>query len=184
MYTEYINKDIYEEENLMNKMRLGKITTFILVVCLICSTYSIIGFAAGNLGDTVQCKNVNTFQMGDYLTSQNGIYTAVWQYDGNFVLYKNNAQAKWASSTIGSSRFTFNWGSLVIEKFVPERVIEVPSPSGKAIIPAHYEVVWKTPRAKNLDYTVLHMQNDGNLVVYNGPIAKGTPVLWASGTNE
>jgi hypothetical protein len=37
---------------------------------------------------------------GDYLESSNGIYTAVMQYDGNFVVYaKDQSNAKWSTGT-------------------------------------------------------------------------------------
>lgn len=88
--------------------------SIILSVSLLPST----NIFANNLGDRV---GINTFfRMGDYLLSQNGQYKAIWQHDGNFVVYRmSDGKALWATNTsnIGAARCAFeDKGNLVVRE--------------------------------------------------------------------
>jgi hypothetical protein len=51
----------------------------------------------------------NEMKRGRALRSVNGRYTAIMQYDGNFVVY-DNGRVKWASKTVGKGDCIFMQG--------------------------------------------------------------------------
>ena len=53
--------------------------------------------AVASCSDTLN-TGVSLFE-GQSLTSQNGLYSAVLQTDGNFVVYRNPGNAWWSSVT-------------------------------------------------------------------------------------
>ncbi|WP_341277829.1 hypothetical protein [Paenibacillus sp. FSL H8-0537] len=73
--------------------------------------------SAGNLGDRLTIGG--SFAMGDYLTSQDGRFSAIWQSDGNFVIYQNGSSL-WSSRTNKIGAFSFKFeptGKLVMYQY-------------------------------------------------------------------
>ncbi|GMQ58456.1 hypothetical protein AN1V17_28510 [Vallitalea sediminicola] len=96
-------------------MNIKKLKIFSTIICVLTlSLVCQISSFAANLGDSVGTDT--TFQVNDYLLSQNGQYKAHWQQDGNFVVYNSDLQPLWASNTMGSGvRCSFeDSGNLVI----------------------------------------------------------------------
>ncbi|KQO00662.1 hypothetical protein [Paenibacillus sp. Leaf72] len=73
--------------------------SFLLLVFALPATAS-----AGYLGDKLTIGG--SFAKGDYLTSQDGRFSAIWQNDGNFVIYQNGASI-WSSGTSKSGAISF-----------------------------------------------------------------------------
>lgn len=73
--------------------------------------------SAGYLGDKLTIGS--SMGQGDYLTSQDGRFSAIWQSDGNFVIYQNGSSL-WSSGTSKSGAVSFQFrqdGHLVMSKF-------------------------------------------------------------------
>ncbi|WP_338551457.1 hypothetical protein [Paenibacillus sp. KS-LC4] len=91
----------------------------IMIPCLLILILALPATAsAGNLGDRITIGS--SFAKGDYLTSQNGRFTAIWQNDGNFVVYQNGS-ALWSSRTNNSGAISFKFeptGKLVMYKYL------------------------------------------------------------------
>ncbi len=107
----------------MNRIKLKNL--FIILSVLTLLVFCQVSVFAGNLGDSI---GVNTsFQMNDYLTSQNGLYTAYWQTDGNFVVYNSSSQPLWSSNTAGvGTRCRFeDRGNLVIRDDLDQKDVIV-----------------------------------------------------------
>ncbi len=98
---------------------------FIIISVLTLLVFCQVSVFAGNLGDSVGINT--TFQMNDYLTSQNGLYTAYWQTDGNFVVYNSSSQPLWSSNTVGiGARCRFeDRGNLVIRNDLDQQNVIV-----------------------------------------------------------
>lgn len=97
-----------------------------------------------------------TLSKGDEIRSLNGLYRAVMQEDGNFVVYRAS-KALWASNTVGR-------GDYVIMQYDGNLVVYDSS----------LKPVWASntqDRGHNLV-----MQNDGNLVLKNS----GGAIQWSS----
>jgi hypothetical protein len=100
------------------------------------------------------------------LVSNNGMYEAEMQGDGNFVIYAANRQPVWATGTNGKGTAPYKLamqadGSLVVV-----------GGSGSSI--------WTTGvRAGTAPYKLI-MQDDGNLVIYDN----SNRAFWATGTNR
>jgi hypothetical protein len=92
------------------------------------------------------------------LHSQNGLYTAIQQGDGNLVLYGPNG-AQWASNT--------SYSAGAHTKLSTDGDLGVYSASGDAL--------WSTGTSGT--GTTLVMQNDGNLVLYT---ASSGPLWWST----
>lgn len=105
----------------------------------------------------ISLSSIGLIFPGQAIQTANRQYTAVLQYDGNFVVYKNS-QAIWSTQTYGKN---VAFGAMQSDgNFV------LYSPSGTA--------VWYTRTAGSTSSMV--MQPDGNLVIYG---ADGSPT-WAS----
>src|SRR5438045_734450 len=108
-----------------------------------------------------------SLNMGDFLVSPNGNYTAIMQDDGNFVVYQGTGgHAIWASGVVpGASNGPYhaimqNDGNFVVYQ----------GTGGHAI--------WASgviPGAGNGPYNAV-MRNDGNFVIYQGA---GRHAIWA-----
>ncbi|XP_043913860.1 mannose-specific lectin-like [Protopterus annectens] len=108
---------------------------------------------------------------GQSLVSINGFYRAVFQNDGNFVIYDVNDKALWSTKTAGQVD-----ADKVILQFDNNLVMY--TYGGKAL--------WSSQTAKPYgSECVLVMQNDGNLVLYRTSCAM-TPIdaIWASRTGQ
>ncbi len=123
-------------------------------------------------------------RMGEQLRSQNGMYRAVMQQDGNFVVYKNEWTPLWESGTWHKPGF-FNGYLLLSEEGV--HIFEDNMYGSREI--------WKCTR--KAEHSFLWMQDDGNLVFYGSEyygdalgkhsIAKSLAwkyfgAIWATGT--
>jgi hypothetical protein len=102
---------------------------------------------------------------GDYLTSPDGRYTLVLQNDGNLVLYGQNNQPRWASSTEGHQ--------------VTEARLQ--DDGNLVLYDAAGHAAWasNTPGPTRVGLRLV-LQNDGNAVIYE---ENGRPV-WATSTTE
>jgi hypothetical protein len=113
--------------------------------------------------------NGATLNAGEFLSSGNG-YFAIFQDDGNFVLYKSvnfiPPNAVWASNTYG--------------KGAPPRYITMQYDGNLVIYDDNGHATWAsgTDRKGGPPHRLV-MQPDRNLVIYDG---SGTPT-WATGTN-
>ena len=104
----------------------------------------------------------------EFLVSQNGLYRAIMQQNGNFAVYKNE-KALWASKTndVGTGPY----------------VLRMKSDNNLVIYDDYGKTIW-TSNTQNSGYFktgYLNMQDDGNLVLYSG--GDGTP-LWDTKTNQ
>lgn len=140
------------------------------------------------------------FQSGDYLKSQNGKYMAVFQGDGNLVVYRtSDMKPLWSTKTnnVGHGATCFFQGdsNLVIYSNVEERVtryVEVSDwvwdwNSQTYIIvwkskPVYTTIIvnkpiWKSKTSTTPQKSRLIMQNDSNLVIYN----EAGKALWSCG---
>jgi len=122
---------------------------------------------ATNTTQTEEKKHSDTLKENEQLkanesiVSANGVYTAIMQGDGNFVIYKQGGGPIWASNTSGS-------GALVILQGDHNLVVyQGSSPK------------WASDTGGKGSGTVrLLMQNDANLVIYDG----WNQPIWASNT--
>ena len=103
-----------------------------------------------------------TLNKGSEIRSLNGLYRAVMQEDGNFVVYRAS-KALWASNTVGK-------GDYVIMQYDGNLVVYNTS--------FKLEPVWAS-NTQNRGHSLL-MQNDGNLVLRN---ASGD-IQWSSDANQ
>lgn len=104
------------------------------------------------------------------LTSSSKRFMAIFQQDGNFVVY-DNGRPIWASGTNGrgATRLTFqNDGNLVIYTARTQ--------------PLWSSNTWGIYNSTNQNTLV--MQNDGNLVLYQGGVNFLGRAIWATGTNR
>lgn len=109
-------------------------------------------------GDTMQAGEM----LDPSIESANGLYTLIYQSDGNLVLYPNGStNALWASGTNGSSR-----GSAIMQT---DGNFVVYDQSGNAVFAAGTA---GNPGSR------LVLQNDGNFVIY----APDGTALWATNT--
>ncbi|PWV97898.1 D-mannose binding lectin [Paenibacillus cellulosilyticus] len=87
----------------------------IVMACLLLLAFSVPAtVSASNLGDRLTIGS--SFAKGDYLASQDGRFAAIWQNDGNFVIYQNGSSI-WSTSTNNSSAISFKFeptGKLVM----------------------------------------------------------------------
>jgi len=102
---------------------------------------------------------------GTIITSKNGIYSLVYQGDGNLVLYKKDANGKnralWASNTYGK----------------PGVVCIMQGDGNLVIYDKNSKPIWATGTYGNSG-SRLYVQDDGNVVIYN---ANNKPI-WATHT--
>lgn len=96
------------------------------------------------------------------IVSDNGLYYASMQNDGNFVIYNNSGQPTWATNTKGSAGAYLVIGSdgnLVLSRYLGN------------------ETVWKT-NTENQGATYLALGDDGNLGLYR----QDGSTVWAINT--
>jgi hypothetical protein len=121
----------------------------------------------GNRGDSL--GNGATLSAGEFLSSGNGYY-AVFQVDGNLVLYNSEHftpdNVAWASNSYG--------------KGAPPRHITMQADGNLVIYDSNGAATWASgTNGKGRAPYRLIMQTDRNLVIYDG---SGAPT-WATGTN-
>ena len=106
----------------------------------------------------------SSFLVG-HLTASNGLYSAVMQPDGNFVVYsyRGHTHPLWASNTAGHP------GALLAKQF-----------DGNLVIYQGSRALWATNTLVGPS-TDLEMQDDGNLVIY-AKINSVWKAVWASNT--
>ncbi|WP_336763316.1 hypothetical protein [Paenibacillus sp. USHLN196] len=93
----------------MNK-RLFPKSFRVLLACLLILAFAVPATAsAGYLGDKLTIGQ--SMAKGDYLTSQDGRFSAIWQNDGNFVIYQNGSSL-WSSGTSNSGAVAFKFESV------------------------------------------------------------------------
>ncbi|HKE23483.1 MAG TPA: membrane dipeptidase [Bryobacteraceae bacterium] len=119
---------------------------------------------------------------GQEMDSPNGIFRAIMQTDGNFVIYQQGS-AIWATGTQGQGRPPYRLavqpdGNLVIYGSSANDV----SLGGYGVCSANWACIatWAIgTRGGSAPYT-LKMQDDGNLVLYDST----SSAVWASGTQR
>jgi hypothetical protein len=99
------------------------------------------------------------------LDSPNGRYRALMQTDGNFVVYSTVTGPLWSSGTAGHP------GSYLVLQQTDGNVV---------IYASNGHALWSTHTSGDIGAD-LEMQNDGNLVLYAGPVDNERAV-WASNT--
>ncbi|SFE82202.1 hypothetical protein SAMN04487969_107128 [Paenibacillus algorifonticola] len=101
----------------MNKQLFPK-SFRILMACLLLLAFAVPATASASyLGDKLTIGG--SMSKGDYLTSQDGRFSAIWQNDGNFVIYQNGSSL-WSSGTSNSGAVSFKFeafGKPVIYKY-------------------------------------------------------------------
>ena len=117
--------------------------------------------AAGFCADTLSANQ--SLQRGQSLVSGNGAYTAIYQNDGNFVVYRNSdSKALWATNTTNQAS----------DKLIMQQV-------GNLVLYNGSIPVWaSSSTSRPIDAYHLVMQNPGNLVIYDG---SNNPI-WATPT--
>ncbi|WP_340015098.1 hypothetical protein [Paenibacillus sp. FSL K6-1318] len=81
----------------------------VLLACLLILAFAVPATAsAGYLGDKLTIGQ--SMAKGDYLTSQDGRFSAIWQNDGNFVIYQNGSSL-WSSGTSNTGALSFKFES-------------------------------------------------------------------------
>jgi hypothetical protein len=100
---------------------------------------------------------------GQALTSSNGLYTAVLQTDGNFVVYGPNGAM---------------WADMIFDHFGPNHVVMQPDGNLVAYLWTGFPL-WNSGTMGSGGANLV-MQNDGNLVIYAG---NGKPV-WSTHTAQ
>ncbi|MFX3645728.1 MAG: hypothetical protein ACE3K2_24100 [Paenibacillus sp.] len=81
----------------------------IFMACLLILAFAVPATAsAGYLGDKLTIGQ--SMAKGDYLTSQDGRFSAIWQNDGNFVIYQNGSSL-WSSGTSNAGALSFKFES-------------------------------------------------------------------------
>lgn len=105
-----------------------------------------------------------SLNVGDYLTSSNGLYTLHLQGDGNLVLYGPGFYPYWSSATTGKAA-----QNLIMQG------------DGNLVLyaDAHGHATWASNTVGNPDSHVV-LQGDGNLVIYNS----SGKTLWATNTAQ
>ncbi|WP_437995512.1 lectin [Sorangium sp. So ce185] len=135
---------------------MRQIVCFVVAVTAGLTSFASIAEAKDRLGPN------EVLNKGDFLTSNNSVYTLVCQEDGNLVLYiRGGSRALWASNTDGKAItgcFMQADGNLVLYAH-----------SGRAI--------WATGTHGHPGAHLV-VQDDGNVVIYS---LEGK-ALWATGT--
>eukprot|EP00960_Hanusia_phi_P030178 748428-Hanusia_phi.AAC.1 len=114
---------------------------------------------------TSQELKSNSEFTGSYLLSNNGLYSAVMQTDGNFVVYRQGRSALWSSATYGRGT-------------PPYRAI-MQTDGNFVVYDSSNKPLWDS-KTYNTRGSYIVMQNDGNLVLYTA----AKKALWASGTMQ
>ena len=117
------------------------------------------GYFGNPTGAPSELKIGETLQRGQVLISPNGSHKLIMQEDGNLGVYNYHGWL-WQAAVQGSNRLAFQIdGNLVLWK---DNASGLPTP------------LWSSG-SNTKGGTVLRMQNDGNLVMYNGT----TPVWYS-----
>jgi hypothetical protein len=101
---------------------------------------------------------------GGAVTSENGKYKLIMQFDGNLVLYRNDGYVRWATYKYGDRAVMQPDGN-----FVQYSITNVP--------------LFATFTFGNTD-AFLNVQDDGNLVVYSSPSRPPIRPLWFIGVDD
>ncbi|MWV49894.1 hypothetical protein GRS96_11495 [Rathayibacter sp. VKM Ac-2803] len=107
------------------------------------------------------------FDAGD-LCLTNGRFKAVFQKDGNLVIYKNSNQPVWATNSSSSDPKTLSF-----QKDANVVIYNIPPRPSRAW--------WSTGTQGHRGSFDLVMQADGNLVIYQRS-GNSSGAIWASGT--
>lgn len=115
------------------------------------------------VGSVSASQNVYLYP-GSSIVSPSGVYTLIFQGDGNLVLYKSGqTKAVWASGSTLCSPTPY---SPLYTRFQPD---------GNLVV---YSSIANTPTAQwdtntqNHPDAVLKVQDDGNVVIYTGTVAR------------
>lgn len=111
----------------------------------------------------------NTLNQGDSLTSTNGLYQAVMQTDGNWVLY-----------AVSTSPWTVVWATYTQNQGTDPRRLVMQTDGNLVLYDINNIPLWNTGTANvgSFPWRVM-LQNDRNLVLYDG----NNIARWSSGTN-
>lgn len=134
-------------------------------------------FIAGQ-NQTTNVLYVNQkLQEGQYLLSNNSLYTALLQTDGNFVIYYLYSNYGTTYSLWSTNTYNQNNGVHVLQ-FTMSALLQ--------LVDASNTIIYTFNTVIGVGSVYLTMQDDGNLVVYQSDVQSGSQptVLWASGTND
>ena len=151
-----------------------KMSKFMIIyLCLICFAYAQLPSTAyaENLGHRIYSET--RIEQGDYLQSQNKLFSAIMQSDGNFVVYLgsdgDHDVPLWDTKTDRTTKNVRYFAKLQSENFVVYK--------GKKAVESN--ALWSIGGRSRKDYE-LNMQNDGNLVMYD----PNKNAVWASNTHK
>ncbi len=121
------------------------------------------------VGSVTAAQNIRLYP-GSSIVSPNGVYRLIFQGDGNLVLYKNGTQPEWATDT-----------QICYEPLSTTMPLYTRFQSDGNLVVYHSNVnnplvehdVWDVNKQGNPN-AVLRVQDDGNVVIYNG-----TKAIWA-----
>lgn len=185
---------------MMKSLKKSALISFFLIFTLLFSGV-VVHAENSNLGEQVFTDT--EFKSGDYLLSQNGMYRATYQGDGNFVVYRNaDMKPLWSTGTNNKGAILCYFqgdSNFVISAMVKEQVVDhyvdiwikvynFDTGSFEWFLdkrPVYKEVVtrkaiWSSGSAGVFQRSRLMMQNDSNLVIYS-PTGK---TLWSTGIKD
>jgi microsomal dipeptidase-like Zn-dependent dipeptidase len=122
-----------------------------------------------------------TLMMGQALTSPSGVFRAVMQTDGNFVVYQG-PRVLWATGTTGVASNVSSQGGAPYEMIVTpdgdlERLAYLQTCPANTPCLANW---FSYTKGKGTPPYMLTMQDDGNLVLYDST----NKPIWVTGTNQ
>jgi len=122
-------------------------------------------------------QTLGRLHTNDYLVSDNGLFYAIMQSDGNFCVYRgsgptNSAGTLWCTNKLA--------GGNEFHAILFREVFGVYRPSGKNIVP-----IWRLQPWPPIEKTFAIMQDDGNFCIYKGtgPSNQGD-YLWGTGVTD
>ncbi len=124
---------------------------------------------ATNIGSTLTSGQI--LYTNQYLSSQNKMYIAKMQSDGNFVIY-NSDSSLWSTKTNG-----YGNGTNILKHNSNGNIVIYDSTQCNN----EFWNLWNQAGAWHDEATSLVMQNDGNLVAYD---SNGTPIWWSGTSGE
>jgi len=105
-------------------------------------------------------QTLGRLHTNDYLVSDNGLFYAIMQSDGNFCVYRGSGPTNSAGTLWCTNRLA---GGNEFHAILFREVFGVYRPSGKNIVP-----IWRLQPWPPIEKTFAIMQDDGNFCIYKG----------------
>ncbi|MCZ8521231.1 MULTISPECIES: hypothetical protein [Paenibacillus] len=102
-----------------------------------------------------------------YLTSQNGRFKLIFQYDGNLVLYKDGGVPVWSTNTTGVYGFNSHANRAQF--------------TGKLNVYANTAILAWSSNNSVIGQNLV-VQDDGNVVIRNAAAGGGSTIVWSTNT--